>query len=120
VELKAFFARNLHLAGWVRIIALAQGGAEHYLRGRRGIWDLDVIVCFAEDPGLPRLFRRMVVSWDWGPSKLGALPVRPAGIYRPRCRCRLLGHAQPGGRGRWAAGVAGRTRRETRQPRAEA
>jgi hypothetical protein len=74
-ELKAFFARNLHLAGWqdrVRIIApLAQGGAEHYLRGRRGIWDLDVIVCFAEDPGLPRLFRRMVVSWDWGPSKLG-------------------------------------------------
>ena len=73
-ELKAFFVRNPHLAGWldrVRIIALAQGGAEHYLRGRRGIWDLDVIVCFAEDPHLPRLFRRMVVSWDWGPSKLG-------------------------------------------------
>jgi hypothetical protein len=73
-ELKAFFARNPHLAGWqhrVRIIALAQGGAEHYLRGRRGIWDLDVIVCFAEDPRLPRLFRRMIVSWDWGPSKLG-------------------------------------------------
>ena len=38
-ELDAFFARNPHLAGWrdrVRIIALAQGGAEHYLRGRRG------------------------------------------------------------------------------------
>jgi hypothetical protein len=73
-ELNAFFARNPHLAGWqdrVRIIALAQGGAEHYLRGRRGIWDLDVIVCFAEDPRLPRLFRRMTVSWDWGPSKLG-------------------------------------------------
>src|SRR5438046_8994239 len=31
-ELEAFFARNPHLAGWrdrVRIIALAQGGAEH-------------------------------------------------------------------------------------------
>lgn len=56
-ELKAFFARNPHLAGWqdrLRIVALAQGGAEHYLRGRRGIWDLDVIVCFAEDPRLPR------------------------------------------------------------------
>jgi hypothetical protein len=49
-EIKAFFARNPHLAGWqdrMRIVALAQGGAEHYLRGRRGIWDLDVIVCFA-------------------------------------------------------------------------
>jgi hypothetical protein len=79
-ELKAFFARNPHLAGWqdrLRIVALAQGGAEHYLRGRRGIWDLDIIVCFAEDPRLPRLFRRMVVSWDWGPSKLGRCPYDP-------------------------------------------
>ena len=79
-ELDAFFARNPHLAGWrdrVRIIALAQGGAEHYLRGRRGVRDLDVIVCFAEDPRLPRLFRRMVVSWDWGPSKLGRCPHDP-------------------------------------------
>jgi hypothetical protein len=79
-ELKAFFARNPHLAGWkdrLRIVALAQGGAEHYLRGRRGIRDLDVIVCFAEDPRLPRLFRRIVVSWDWGPSKLGRCPYDP-------------------------------------------
>src|SRR5260370_803744 len=79
-ELTAFFARKPHLAGWqdrLRIVALAQGGAEHYLRGRRGIWDLDVIVCFAEDPRLPRLFRRMVVSWDWGPSKLGRCPYDP-------------------------------------------
>ena len=79
-ELKAFFARNPHLAGWqdrLRIVALAQGGAEHYLRGRRGIWDLDVIVRFAEDPRLPRLFRRMVVSWDWGPSRLGRCPYDP-------------------------------------------
>lgn len=79
-EIKAFFDRNPHLASWrdrMRIIALAQGGAEHYLRGRRGIWDLDVIVCFAEDPHLSRLFRRMVVSWDWGPSKLGRCPYDP-------------------------------------------
>lgn len=79
-ELKAFFSRNPRLAGWrdrLRIVALAQGGAEHYLRGRRGVWDLDVIACFADDPRLPRLFRRMVVSWDWGPSKLGRCPYDP-------------------------------------------
>jgi hypothetical protein len=79
-ELEAFFRSNSHLAGWrerLCIVALAQGGAEHYLRGRRGIRDLDVIVCFAEDPRLPRLFRRQVVSWDWGPSKLGRCPADP-------------------------------------------
>jgi hypothetical protein len=56
---------------------LCQGGAEHYLRGRRGVWDLDVIVCFAHDSTLPRLRRRMVVSWDWGHSKLGRCPHDP-------------------------------------------
>jgi hypothetical protein len=54
-------ASHILLAGGqVRIIAVAQGGAEHYLRGRRRVRDLDVIVCFAKDPRLPRLFRRMV------------------------------------------------------------
>ena len=79
-ELEAFFARNPRLGGWrerVRVIALCQGGAEHYLRGRRGVWDLDVVVCFAHDPKLPRLWRRMVVSWDWGHSKLGRCPYDP-------------------------------------------
>ena len=60
-ELDEFFARNPRLAAWrgrVRIIGLAQGGAEHYLRRQRGIWDLDIIICFAYDPTLPRLFRR--------------------------------------------------------------
>jgi hypothetical protein len=85
-ELDAFFARNPHLVGWrdrVRIVALAQGGADHYVRGRRGVWDLDVIVCFAHDPALSRLLRRMVVSWDWGPSKLGRCPYDPS-EYRGR------------------------------------
>jgi hypothetical protein len=79
-ELEAFFGRNARLVGWrerVRIISLCQGGAEHYLRGRRGVWDLDVIVCFADDPRLPRLWRRMVVSWDWGQSRLGRCPYDP-------------------------------------------
>jgi hypothetical protein len=61
----------------VRIVALAQGGADHYLRGRRGVWDLDVIVCFAHNSALPRLWRRMVRSWDWGTSKLGRGPYDP-------------------------------------------
>jgi hypothetical protein len=87
-ELEAFFGRNARLVGWrerVRIISLCQGGAEHYLRGRRGVWDLDVIVCFADDPRLPRLWRRMVVSWDWGQSRLGRCPYdRPTRVHRPR------------------------------------
>ena len=79
-ELEAFFSRNPRLLGWrerVRVIALSQGGADHYLRGRRGVWDLDVIICFAEDSALPRLWRRMVLSWDWGPSRLGRCPHDP-------------------------------------------
>jgi len=79
-EVDAFFRRNPRLAGWrdrVRIIALAQGAAEHRLRGTRGIWDLDIIVCFADTPHLPRLFRRNVTSWDWGPSKFGRCPYDP-------------------------------------------
>jgi hypothetical protein len=79
-ELEAFFGRNPHLVGWrerVRVIALGQRGADHYLRGCRGVWDLDVMVCFAHDPTLPRLWRRMVVSWDWGHLKLGRCPYDP-------------------------------------------
>jgi hypothetical protein len=79
-DLRAFFARNVHLSGWrdrVSIVALAQGAAEHYVRQTRGIWDLDIIVCFADTPRLRRLSRRQVVSWDWGPSKFGRCPYDP-------------------------------------------
>ena len=72
------FQRNPRLEPWrsrVTAIALAQGSAEHYIRGKRGIWDLDVIVCFASDPTLPRLFRRNPTVWDWGPSKFGRCPL---------------------------------------------
>lgn len=71
-DLERFFARNPHRATWrdrVRIVALAEGSAEHYLRRERGVRDLDVIVCFAGDPAIT--LRRPVVSWDWGPSKFG-------------------------------------------------
>jgi hypothetical protein len=78
VELDEFYQRNPRLEAWrsrVAAIALAQGGAEHYIRGKRGIWDLDLIVCVASDPTLPRLFRRNPTMWDWGPSKFGRCPL---------------------------------------------
>src|SRR4051794_14441186 len=79
-DLERFFDRNPHLLAWrerVLAVALAQGGAEHRLRGRRGIWDLDVIVCFGTPEKHLRMLRRRVVSWDWGPSKFGRCPFDP-------------------------------------------
>jgi hypothetical protein len=80
-ELDVFFANNPKLRDWrnrVRAVALAQGAAEHRLRGERGIWDIDIIIiCFAFTPELPRLFRRIPTRWDWGPSKFGRCPYDP-------------------------------------------
>lgn len=80
VDLNRFFDRNPHLRAWrerVVAVALAQGAAEHRLRGKRGIWDLDVIVCFANPHTRPKQLRRPVVHWDWGPSKFGRCPYDP-------------------------------------------
>jgi hypothetical protein len=77
-DLDRFFARNPHLLAWrerVLAVALAQGGAEHRLRGIRGIWDLDLIVCF--DGPRSNQLRRQVVHWDWGLSKFGRCPYDP-------------------------------------------
>jgi hypothetical protein len=79
-DLERFFVRNPHLVGWgrrVRVVALAQGAAEHRVRGKRGVWDLDLIVCFAATDKLVPLQRRRVVPWDWGPSKFGRCPYDP-------------------------------------------
>lgn len=79
-DLERFFDRNPHLHDWrhrVLAVALAQGGAEHRLRGERGIWDLDVIVSFASPDGRPKQLRRRVVHWDWGPSKFGRCSYDP-------------------------------------------
>lgn len=74
-DLGRFFDRNPHLHEWrerIFAVALVQGAAEHRLRGERGIWDLDVIVCF--DGPRSRHLRRQVVHWDWGLSRLGRCP----------------------------------------------
>jgi endonuclease YncB( thermonuclease family) len=58
VDLDEFFHRNPRLDAWrsrVTAIALAQGGAEHYIRGKRGIWDLDVKVLHAKQSETVRL-----------------------------------------------------------------
>jgi hypothetical protein len=78
-ECDSFFGRNPHLAHWrdqLRFVALAQGGAEHYVRGDRGIWDLDLMLLFAQHPDeLPKAYlRRSPRRWDWGPSKFGRCP----------------------------------------------
>ncbi len=77
-DLERFFERNPHLEAWrdrIIAVALAQGGAEHRLRGKRGVWDLDVIVCF--DGPRSKHLRRQVVHWDWGPSKFGRCAYDP-------------------------------------------
>lgn len=82
-DLERFFARN---PKWTRqdvvAIGFAQGGAEHYVRGERGIYDLDTVVWFTGDPR--RQTRRPVVLWDWGESKFGRCPNKgPEYIGRP-------------------------------------
>jgi hypothetical protein len=88
VEVSDFFARNRHLGAWrdrYRLAALVQGGAEHFLRGERGVWDLDIAVFFAQHPRLPVRphLRRGTRQWDWGPSKFGRCPLDHEG-YRGR------------------------------------
>jgi len=78
-EVATFFERNPDRAAWQqqqRFVALAQGGADHYIRGERGIWDLDLVVFFAQHPDdRDRPFlRRAPRRWDWGPSKFGVCP----------------------------------------------
>jgi hypothetical protein len=80
LEVDEFFARNRRLTAWrgkLRFTALVQGGAEHYLRCQRGIWDLDIAVFFAQHPDLPDrpYLRRGTRQWDWGPSKFGRCPL---------------------------------------------
>lgn len=76
LEVDQFFARNRRLIAWqsqYRFAALVQGGAEHYLRRERDIWDLDIAVFFAQHPDLPDrpYLRRGTRQWDWGQSKFG-------------------------------------------------
>ena len=78
-EARTFFDRNPQLAPWrsqLRLVALGQGGADHFIRGERGVWDLDLLLFFAQHPiDKQRPFlRRSPRRWDWGPSKFGRCP----------------------------------------------
>ena len=55
------------------MVCLCQGGAEHFVRQRRGIKDLDVWAFFSENPARPFPYRRRGVR-DFGPSHLGRHP----------------------------------------------
>ena len=72
-EATTFFDRNSHLGIWrdrLRLVALGQGGADHYIRGARGVWDLDLLLFFAQHPDDKQrpFLRRSPQRWDWGPS----------------------------------------------------
>jgi hypothetical protein len=58
------------------LLALCQGAAEHALRGRHGVKDLDVWAFFAAHPARPFPHRRRGRA-DFGPSRLGRHPADP-------------------------------------------
>ncbi len=55
------------------MLCLCQGGAEHFVRRKRGVKDLDVWGFFSEHPARPFPYRRRGVQ-DFGPSRLGRHP----------------------------------------------
>jgi hypothetical protein len=55
------------------MLCLCQGGAEHFLRRKHGVKDLDVWGFFSEHPARPFPYRRRGVQ-DFGPSHLGRHP----------------------------------------------
>lgn len=77
VDLNEFFARRLETAQLYRdrllMLCLCQGGAEHCIRLRHGVKDLDVWAFFSEHPARPFPYRRRGVR-DLGPSRLGRHP----------------------------------------------
>lgn len=55
------------------MLCLCQGGAEHFVRHKHGVKDLDVWAFFSEHPARPFPYRRRGVQ-DFGPSRLGRHP----------------------------------------------
>ncbi|EEW23754.1 hypothetical protein [Rhodobacter ferrooxidans] len=76
-DLQELFARRTETGELYRhrllMICLCQGGAEHFVRQRSGIKDLDVWAFFSEHPARPFPYRRRGVK-DFGPSHLGRHP----------------------------------------------
>lgn len=76
-DLNEFFTRRPETAELYRdrlmMLCLCQGGAEHFVRHRRGVKDLDVWAFFSEHPARPFPYRRRGIK-DFGPSRLGRHP----------------------------------------------
>ncbi len=85
---EGLFERYPHLAIYrkrLKLIALCQGGALHFLDCKRGlkqtngVKDLDVYSFYAEHPTIPWPYRRHGVK-DFGESEFGYHPIRRAGF----------------------------------------
>ena len=79
-DLSDFFARHSRpgetgqlYADRLLMLCLCQGGAEHFVRGDRGIKDFDVWAFFSENPVRPFPYRRRGIK-DFGRSKFGRHP----------------------------------------------
>ena len=55
------------------MLCLCQGGAEHFVRQKNGVKDLDVWAFFSEHPARPFPYRRRGIR-DFGPSRHGRHP----------------------------------------------
>ncbi len=98
---EGLFERNSHLAVYrkrLKLIALCQGGALHFLDCKKGlkqtngVKDLDVYSFYAEHPTVPWPYRRHGVT-DFGESEFGYHPNRWAGFVGRHVD--LMGRALP-------------------------
>ncbi|WP_375459816.1 hypothetical protein [uncultured Enterovirga sp.] len=80
----------------LKVIALAQGAALHFLDRRHGVKDFDLWAFFEEVEGEPRFPHRMVWHVDFGPSRFGANPTDESRGYRGR-RIDVMGRTIPFG-----------------------
>ena len=76
-DLRQLFTRRADTGELYRerllMLCLCQGGAEHFVRHRHGVKDLDVWAFFSEHPARPFPYRRRGVQ-DFGPSHLERHP----------------------------------------------
>jgi hypothetical protein len=86
-DVEAFFARNPYLHSRrdrLVLVALAQGAAEHRLRGERGIWDLDPHRLLRQEADTTASNAPPSSLLGLGTLEVRPLPLRPTRLHRPR------------------------------------